>query len=208
MAIRIVIADDHAVVRRGLRTLLELDPEIEVIAEAADGREAIELAHRLEPDVVVMDLFMPGTDGVTATQLIRQDLPKTEVVALTSVLEGTSVTNAVQAGAIAYLLKDTRSDNLCQAIRAAAAGQVQLAPNLVERLLRELPLPRHMPLESIEQTMLIMLAEGCTNAQLAAQLDVDESEARACIDRLLRKLQLRSRTQAALYAQQVGLLTG
>src|SRR6202521_3292665 len=128
MAIRILIADDHDVVRQGLRTFLGLDPALEVVGEAADGAEAVRLAHRLRPDVVLMDLVMPELDGIAATQLIRRELPDTEVVALTSVLEDASVVGAVRAGAIGYLLKDTEPRELRQAIKAAAAGQVQLSP--------------------------------------------------------------------------------
>src|SRR5919197_6463436 len=137
MPIRVLIADDHEVVRQGLRTFLELDPELEVVGEAADGREAVRLAHRLRPDVVLMDLLMPELDGIAATQIIRKELPDTEVVALTSVLEDDKVVGAVRAGAIGYLLKDTRPAELRQDIKAAAAGQVQLAPKAAARLLRE-----------------------------------------------------------------------
>src|ERR671935_3204467 len=135
--IRILIADDHDVVRQGLRTFLELDPELEVVGEAADGREAVRLAHRLRPDVVLMDLLMPELDGIAATQTIKQELPDVEVVALTSVLEDASVVGAMRAGAIGYLLKDTRVEELRRAVRAAAAGQVQLSPAAAARLVRE-----------------------------------------------------------------------
>src|ERR687887_1652198 len=137
MPIRVLIADDHDVVRQGLRTYLELDPELDVVGEAADGREAVHLAHRLRPDVVLMDLLMPEMDGIAATQLIRQELPDTEVVALTSVLEDASVVGAMRAGAIGYLLKDTRVEELRRAVRSAAAGQVQLSPQAAARLVRE-----------------------------------------------------------------------
>src|ERR1700704_85183 len=159
--IRIVIADDHFVVRQGMRTLLELDPEIEVAGEASNGAEALEVARALKPDVVVMDLVMPEVDGITATQLIRKELPLTEVVALTSVLEGASVVRAIQAGAAAYVLKDTRADELHRAIKAAAAGQVMVPPKIATRLLRELePLAASQPLSSTENDVLRMLAAG------------------------------------------------
>src|SRR5512142_3568992 len=141
MAIHIIIADDHKVVRRGLRTFLELDPEMVVVGEAADGAEAVRLAQQLRPDIVLMDLLMPVMDGITATATIRHELPETEVLALTSVLEDASVVGAVRAGAIGYLLKDTEADALCHAIRAAAAGQVQLSPPVAARLARELAAP-------------------------------------------------------------------
>jgi two-component system, NarL family, response regulator LiaR len=136
MAIRIVIADDHTVVRQGLRMFLGLDPELEVVGEANDGAEALQLARQLRPDVVIMDLLMPVMSGIEATAAIRRELPDTEVLALTSVLEDASVVGAVRAGAIGYLLKDTQADALCQAIKAAAAGQVQLTPKAAARLMQ------------------------------------------------------------------------
>ncbi len=128
MPIRIVIADDHAVVRQGLKMFLEDDPEFEVIAEAQNGAEALALAKQHLPDVVLMDLLMPVMDGITAIGHIRRELPDTEVIALTSVLEDASVVGAVRAGAIGYLLKDTQAEELVRAIKAAANGQVQLSP--------------------------------------------------------------------------------
>ena len=122
MAIRLVIADDHSVVRQGLRMFLGTDPEIEIVGEAGDGAEALRLARQLQPDVVLMDLLMPVMDGISATSAIRRELPDTEVVALTSVLEGAAVVDAVRAGAIGYLLKDTGAHELRRAIKAAAAG--------------------------------------------------------------------------------------
>ena len=141
MPIKILVVDDHSVVRQGLRMFLSLDPELEVIGEASNGQEAIEMVKKLQPDVVLMDLLMPVMDGITATQKIRQEYPDSEVIALTSVLEDASVVNAVRAGAIGYLLKDTQADELCRAIKAAAAGQVQLSPRAAERLMREIRAP-------------------------------------------------------------------
>src|SRR3979411_2889992 len=121
--IRIVIADDHLVVREGMRTLLELDPELLVVGEASTGAEALLAARALKPDIVVMDLVMPELDGLAATRLIRQELPDTEVIALTSVLEGASVVHAIQAGAAAYVLKDTQAAALYRAVKTAPAGR-------------------------------------------------------------------------------------
>src|ERR671938_1980986 len=149
MAIRIVIADDHSVVRQGLRMFLGLDPELEVIGEATNGAEAVRLARELRPDVVLMDLLMPVMDGVAATGEIRRALPDTEVLALTSVLERASVVGAVRAGAIGYLLKDTRAEELRRAIRAAAAGQVQLSPAASALLLREVREPERPAAEPL-----------------------------------------------------------
>ena len=150
MTIRILIADDHSVVRQGLRMFLGLDSELEVVGEAADGAEAIRLARQLRPDVVLMDLLMPEMDGITATAAIRHELPDTEVLALTSVLEDASVVGAVRAGAIGYLLKDTQADALCQAIKAAAAGQVQLTPRAAARLMQAVSTPES-PVELTER---------------------------------------------------------
>src|SRR5918998_4060452 len=137
MTIRILIADDHSVVRQGLKMFLGLDPELEVVGEAENGVEAVQMARELRPDVVLMDLLMPRMDGIQATTAIRGELPDVEVLALTSVLEDASVVGAVRAGAIGYLLKDTHAEELRRAIRTAAAGQVQLAPEAAARLMRE-----------------------------------------------------------------------
>ena len=127
MPIRIVIADDHAVVRQGLKMFLEDDTEFDIIGEAQNGSEALALAKQLKPDVVLMDLLMPVMDGITAIGHIRREVPETEVIALTSVLEDASVVGAVRAGAIGYLLKDTQADDLTRAIKAAANGQVPVS---------------------------------------------------------------------------------
>src|SRR3712207_5323890 len=141
MTVRLLITDDHDVVRQGLRLYLKRDPEIEVVGEAADGEEAVQLARSLRPDVVLMDLLMPRMDGIEATEAIRTELPEVEVVALTSVLEDGAVTGAIRAGAIGYLLKNTRSEELIRAIKGAAAGQVQLAPEAAARLMHEVRVP-------------------------------------------------------------------
>ena len=137
MGIRILIVDDHSVVRQGLQMFLALDPELEIVGEAKNGVEALRLAHQLKPDVVLMDLLMPEMDGVAATEAIRRELPDVEVIALTSVLEDKAIFDAIRVGAIGYLLKDTEGDKLCEAIKAAAAGQVRLSPKVAARLMRE-----------------------------------------------------------------------
>jgi len=207
MAIRILIADDHDVVRQGLRTYLEVDPELEIIGEAADGREAVAMAHRLRPDVVLMDLLMPEMDGIAATQVIRQHLPETEVVALTSVLEDATVVGAVRAGAIGYLLKDTRAQELRRAIKAAAAGQVQLSPKAAARLMREVIAPeRPEVLSGRETDVLRLLARGLANKEIARELTITEKTVKTHVSSILGKLGVQSRTQAALYAGRVGLV--
>ena len=207
MPIRIVIADDHSVVRQGLRLFLGLDPELEVIGEAANGQEALELARKLAPDVVLMDLLMPVMDGITAIGAIRRELPDVEVLALTSVLEDASVVGAVKAGAIGYLLKDTDADELCRAIKAAAAGQVQLAPQAAARLLREVRAPDNPEtLTDRETEVLRLLAAGQANKEIARSLTIGEKTVKTHVSNILGKLGVQSRTQAALYAVRIGLV--
>ncbi len=206
MVVRVLIVDDHSVVRRGLRMFLEDDPEIEIVGEARDGAEAVAQAQALTPNVVLMDLLMPVMDGITATGIIRRELPDTEVIALTSVLEDASVTGAVSAGAIGYLLKDTRSDELCRAIKAAAAGQVQLSPAAAARLMREVRAPESPEaLTPRETDVLRLLAEGKANRQIGADLGVGENTVRTHVSNILVKLGVQSRTQAALQATRMGL---
>jgi NarL family two-component system response regulator LiaR len=210
--IRILIADDHRVVRQGLKMFLALDPELEVVGEAENGMEAIEQARLLKPDVVLMDLLMPVMGGIEATATLRAELPETEVVAMTSVLEDAAVVGAVRAGAIGYLLKDTDADALCRAIRAAAAGQVQLAPEAAVRLMREVRAPASKPpsddhhLTERETDVLRLVARGRANKEIASELGIGEKTVKTHVSNILSKLGLQSRTQAALHAAQIGLL--
>ena len=207
MTIRILIADDHSVVRQGLRMFLALDPELEVAGEASDGAEAVRKARELQPDVVLMDLLMPVMDGITAIGEIRREMPGTEVIALTSVLEDASVVSAVKAGAIGYLLKDTQSDELCRAIKAAAAGQVQLSPQAAARLVREVRAPEgREPLTDRETDVLRLLARGRANKEFARDLSIGEKTVKTHVSSILSKLDVQSRTQAALYAVNIGLV--
>jgi NarL family two-component system response regulator LiaR len=208
VGIRILMADDHGVVRQGLRMYLSLDPELEVVGEAADGAEALRLTHELKPDVVLMDLLMPVVDGIAATEAIRRELPEVEVIALTSVLEDSAVYAAMRAGAIGYLLKDTEADALCRAIKAAAAGQVQMSPSVMARLLREVPASQQLePLTERETEVLRTLASGMSNKEIAEALSIAEKTARAHVSNILAKLGVTSRTQAALYAIRTGLVS-
>ncbi len=208
MAIRILIVDDHSVVRRGLRQFLQLDPDLEVVGEARDGAEAIELAQELRPDVVLMDLLMPVMDGVTATAAIRREVPDTEVLALTSVLEDDKVVDAVRAGAIGYLLKDTEDDALCRSIKAAAAGQVQLAPEAAVRLMRDVHTTEEPEgLTDRETDVLRLLAAGKANKEIARVLGIGERTVKSHVSSILAKLGVQSRTQAALYATRAGLVS-
>ncbi len=208
MTIRVVIADDHSVVRQGLRMFLGLDPELEVVGEAADGAEALRLARQLRPDVVLMDLLMPVMDGITATAAIRGELPDTEVLALTSVLEDASVVGAVRAGAIGYLLKDTQAEALCVAIKAAAAGQVQLTPRAAARLMQAVSAPESPEeLTERETEVLRLLAQGQSNKQIARTLQIGEKTVKTHVSNILSKLGVQSRTQATLYAIRIGLVS-
>lgn len=208
MRIRTLIADDHKVVRRGLRGFLELDPSLEVVGEASNGEEAVAMALRLEPDVVLMDLLMPVMDGIEATREIRHRLPGVEVVALTSVLEDAAVSGAIKAGAIGYLLKTTEADELCEAIKAAAAGQVRLAPEAAARLMREVRAPESREaLTERETGVLALIARGMANKQIAHELFIDEKTVKSHVHSILSKLNLQSRTQAALYAVRTGLVS-
>jgi two-component system, NarL family, response regulator LiaR len=208
MAIRIVIADDHSVVRRGLRMFLKQDPELEVVGEASNGDEAVRLTHQLQPDIVLMDLLMPVMDGIAATTRIRRELPDTEVIALTSVLEDASVVGAVRAGAIGYLLKDTDADALCRAIKAAAAGQVQLTPQAAARLMQVVSAPDSPEeLTERETEVLRLLAQGQANKQIAHTLHIAEKTVKVHVSNILGKLGVQSRTQATLYAIRIGLVS-
>lgn len=206
MSIRVLIVDDHAVVRQGLRIFLDMDPNIVIVGEAPDGATALNLARQLKPDVVLMDLLLPIMDGVTATGHIRRELPDVEVIALTSVLESNSVYRAIQAGAIGYLLKDTEAPRLRDAIKAAADGKVQLSPEAATLLLHEMRAPsspEHLTEREIE--VLQLLANGCSNKEIARQLQIAETTVKSHVKSIMQKLDVASRTQAALYAVRSGL---
>ena len=208
MSIRVLIADDHSVVRKGLRTFLALHEGLEIVGEASNGEEAVAMAHELKPDVVLMDIKMPKMDGITATGIIRKELPDTEVIALTSVLEDASVVGAVRPGAIGYLRKDTEADELCRAIEAAAAGQVQLSPQAAARLMREVRAPEAPEsLSERETDVLRLLAQGCSNKEIAQSLSLSEKTVKTHVSNILGKLDVPSRTQAALYAVHHNLAT-
>jgi NarL family two-component system response regulator LiaR len=208
LAIRVLITDDHGVVRQGLRMFLSLDPDIQVVGEAQDGREALAMARELKPDVVLMDLLMPVMDGLESTKAIRTELPEVEVIALTSVLEGASVTGAIRAGAIGYLLKDTDAEGLHQAIRGAAEGGVHLSPEAAARLMREVRAPENPEaLGDRETEVLRLLARGKTNKQIASELYMEEHTVKAHVSSILMKLGVQSRTQAALHAVRAGLVS-
>ncbi len=208
MVIRVLIADDHSVVRQGLRMFLNRDPDITVVGEAGDGEEAVRLAHQLHPDVVVMDVLMPIMDGITATMTLRKELPETEIVALTSVLEGATVVDAVRAGAIGYLLKDAQAPELRRAVKSAAAGQVHLSPQASAYLVRHVQSPA--PTENLterEMEVLLLLVQGASNKETAQRLQIVEETVKVHVRHILAKLGVQSRTQAVLYAVRSGLVT-
>jgi two-component system, NarL family, response regulator LiaR len=208
MVIRVLMADDHSVVREGLRMFLGRDPELIVVGEAADGLEAVRLARELRPDVVLMDLLMPAMDGIAATSAIRNDLPETEVIALTSVLESAQVVGAVRAGAIGYLLKDTQAPELRRAIKDAAAGQVQLSPQAAAYLMREVRVPATTEaLTEREMEVLHLLVQGQSNKEIAKNLQVVEDTVKTHVRHILAKLGVQSRTQAVLCAIRLGLVS-
>lgn len=202
--IRVLIVDDHQVVRTGLKTFFDLLPDIEVVGEASDGSEGVAMARRLEPDVVLMDLLMPNMDGITAIGRIKAERPEIEIVTMTSFIEEEKVTTALEAGASGYLLKDAEAEEVAQAIRAAYNGEVHLDP-AVSRLLAQRMRDRKdaepvEPLTSREKEVLSKLAKGASNKEIAYELGITERTARTHVSNILGKLGLASRTQAALYA--------
>ena len=208
MTIRILLADDHAVVRQGLKMFLELDSDLVVVGEAENGEQALHLSLSLNPDVVLMDLLMPVMDGISAIKAIRSQIPDIEIIALTSVLEDASVMGAMRAGATGYLLKDTHADELCRAIKAAAAGQVQLSPQVAARLMREVQAPQSPEkLTERETDVLRLLALGKSNKEIALDLFIGEKTVKTHVSSILGKLGVPSRTQAALHAVRIGLVS-
>jgi DNA-binding NarL/FixJ family response regulator len=194
--------------RQGVRMLLSLDKEIQVVGEAGNGREAVQLCHDVKPDVVLMDLLMPVMDGLTAITEIRRDLPDTEIVALTSVLEDSVVTDVVRAGAIGYLLKDASGEELIRAIKAAAQGQVHLSPQAAARLVKDVRAPESpQSLTQRETDVLKLLAQGQSNKEIAQGLGIGEKTVHSHVSAILSKLGVPSRTQAALYAIRTGLVS-
>lgn len=204
--VRVLIVDDHEVVRQGLKMFLALDAGLVIVGEAADGQQALQRVAELRPDVVVMDLMMPVMGGVAATREIRAQFPDTEVLALTSALEEHQVSGAIDAGATGYLLKDASVDTLTEAIHAAARGEVRLHPEAARRLVREFRTPDMRESLTPRETLILkLIARGWANKVIAAELSVSEPTVKTHVSRLLSKLGLSSRTQAALYALKHGL---
>jgi NarL family two-component system response regulator LiaR len=200
--IRVMLVDDHTMVRRGLATFLMVFDDLELVGEAASGEDGIQLCAQVTPDVVLMDMVMPDMDGVTATRAIRQQFPGVQVVALTSFKEEELVQDALQAGAIGYLLKDVSADELAQAIRAAHAGRTTVSPEAAQALVHSVsqpPTPGH-DLTERERHVLALLVEGLSNAQIADRLVVSPSTIKSHVSHILAKLGVASRTEAAALA--------
>jgi NarL family two-component system response regulator LiaR len=214
--IGVLIADDHAVVRQGLRTFLELQADIEVVGEAADGEEALAQAAALQPDVVLMDLVMPRLAGVEAIERLRASGSAARVIVLTSFLDEDKVLPAVRAGAAGYLLKDVAPAQLVDAIRTVDRGEALLHPAVAARVLQELVAPdgaparaeRHDALTRREREVLALVARGHANKAIAFELGVAEKTVKTHVGNILAKLGLSDRTQAALYAVREGLADG
>jgi NarL family two-component system response regulator LiaR len=207
--ISVILADDHAVVRHGLRFMLEQRPDIQVVGECGDGERAVDLVTDLLPDVALLDLLMPGMDGVAATREIKRLAPKTQVIILTSYYEDEHIFNAIKAGALSYLLKDSSPQELIEAVRAAACGESKLHPMIAARMLREMQQRQHSPLNDLtprELEVLTKIARGRSNHEIAQELVISEPTVRTHVANLLSKLHLTDRTQAAIYALQQHLV--
>ncbi len=210
MPIRILLADDHAVVRGGIRALLEQDQEIEVIGEADNGEEAVAIALSQYPDVILLDLMMPLKTGIEAIEEIKANNPLARILVLTSFADDDKVFAAIKAGAMGYLLKQTTPSELFQAIRDVHNGESSLHPTIARKLIRELNRPSTLPpvdepLTDREVEVLILVARGLANQDIADQLVISERTVRTHVSNLLSKLHLANRTQAALYALKEGL---
>ena len=204
-SIRVLIADDHPIVRSGLRALIETEPGLETVGDAADGQEAIEKAALLKPDIVLLDLVMPKTSGVEAIEGIRNRNPDTRILVLTSFAQDDLLFPAIKAGAIGYLLKDSSPEELLTAIRQVHKGESSLHPTIARKLVQEFSRPSKKsepinPLSKREREVLELLASGLSNQEIANKLSIGEPTARKHVSNILEKLHLSNRTQAALFA--------
>jgi NarL family two-component system response regulator LiaR len=207
--LRILIADDHAIVREGLEAILSTQPDLDLVGTATNGLEAVSLSKELHPDVILIDLVMPQMDGLAAIQSIRADDPQARILVLTSFADDERIFPAIKAGAMGYLLKDTLPHDLLQAIREVAQGKVSLHPEIARRMVREISQPAERLLNTLterEQETLCLIAEGLSNLEIAAAMGIHENTVAKYVSALLGKLGLASRTQAALYAVRNGLV--
>ena len=211
--ITVLIVDDHPIVRQGLRTLLELQDDIQVVGEAVNGKIAVELTARLTPDVVLMDLMMPELDGISATRQIKALNLPTRVIALTSFVEDDKVIPAIQAGAVSFLLKDVSPTDLMEAIRAAYHGEARLHPDVIKKLMNQVAAQPQAPQASMpnvterEREVLSLVAQGLSNREIAEKLVISEKTVKTHISSLLSKFALEDRTRLAIYAIKNGLVS-
>ena len=208
--IRVYITDDHPIVRRGIKQLLDTEPDIEIVGEATNGREAIADMDKLKPDIILMDLVMPVMDGIEAIRQIKAGHPQIQILVLTSFATDDKIFPAIKAGALGYLIKDTGPDELVHAIRQVHQGQLTLHPSIAQKLLKELSLtseqpPSPDPLTDREVEVLKLVARGLSNQEIAETLVVSIATVYTHVSKILEKLHLASRTQAALYALREGL---
>lgn len=210
--ITVLLVDDHAIVRDGVRSFLNAQPDLEVIGEAGSGLEAVSLAESLVPDVILMDLIMPGMDGVEATWRVRKVSPRSQVIVLTSYHEDTHIFPAIKAGALSYLLKDVEPGELADAVRAAARGDAVIHPRVATRVMQELrkdpdrEMNPYATLSEREQEVLKLIAEGLSNAAIAERLVLSEKTVKGHVSNILSKLHLADRTQAAVFAWREGIV--
>jgi NarL family two-component system response regulator LiaR len=210
--ITVLIVDDHSVVRQGVRAFIETQPDITVVAEAESGEAAIKLAAEHAPDVVLMDLVMPGMDGVEATRLVKQASPRTQVIVLTSYHQDEHIFPAIRAGALSYLLKDVEPRELADAVRKAARGEATLHPRVASRVVQELHGARRdatnpfTELSERELDVLRLIADGLSNADIAERLIISDKTVKSHVSNILNKLHLADRTQAAVFAWREGVV--
>lgn len=211
-SISILLVDDHAVVRQGVKTFLETQPDITVVGEAGSGEEAIRLAAQSIPDVILMDLIMPDMDGVETTRRVKQISPRSQIVFLTSYHEDEHIFPALKAGALSYILKDVSAEELASAVRKAAEGEAVLHPRVAARVIKELQGRREGTLNPFtelserELEVLKLIADGMSNAGIASQLVLSEKTVKGHVSNILGKLHLADRTQAAVYAWREGVV--
>ena len=208
---RVMLVDDHAVVRQGLRTFLDLQEGIEVVGEAPDGVEALGLAQDLDPDVILMDLMMPRMDGIETVRRMKAVRPHSQIIVLTSFGDDQKVFAAIRAGATGFLLKDVSPQDLAAAIHAARRGEASLAPGIATKLLQEIAMGGNPPnedhaLTEREHAVLALIAQGRSNKQISEELTISEKTVKTHVSNILTKLQLEDRTQAAIYALKEGLV--
>lgn len=208
---RVMLVDDHAVVRQGLRTFLDLQDDITVIGEAKDGVEALRLAQELDPEVVLMDLIMPRMDGIETVRRMKAMRPHTQIIVLTSFGDDQKVFAAIRAGATGFLLKDVSPQDLAAAIHAARRGEASLAPGIATKLLQEIAIGANPPAEEHalterEYAVLALIAQGRSNKQISEELSISEKTVKTHVSNILTKLHLEDRTQAAIYALKEGLV--